>query len=293
MRWIVYALASAVTVGAAAAVDSGATPRAAKLTAEQIVEKNVSARGGLEAWRKIQTMVWLGHMQSEHAPAPITQFVLQQQRPNKMRFEINAMGERSIRVFDGIRGWKLRPGHTGRPDVQTYTPQEVTYAFRSSGIDGPLIDYQAKGTSVALEGVEEVEGREAYRLRLRLASGERHSVWVDAQTFLEIRYDRTSYNPAGVPGTVSVFYRDYKSIDGLQIPSVLEIGTGSGKAPDKMVIEKIALNPPLDDRVFARPGRPSRRHSVTIEPPASAAGGTQMRPPAAPSAGPAAGPVPE
>ncbi|HWY73738.1 MAG TPA: hypothetical protein VNW98_08850 [Burkholderiaceae bacterium] len=296
MRWfIVAAFASCIAVRAFGAVPAPAAKSvpAPELTAEQIIEKNVAARGGLEPWRKIETMVWAGHMEQAGGPMASVQFVLQQKRPNKTRFEVNAIGERSVRVFNGANGWKVRPAADGSPDVQQYTPQEAKFARDESVIDGPLIDYQAKGTSVALEGVEEVEGREAYRLRLRLASGERHSVWVDAQTFLEIRYDRTSYNPAGVPGTVSVFYRDYKSIDGLQIPSVLEIGTGSGKAPDKMVIEKIALNPPLDDRVFARPGRPSRRHSVTIEPPASAAGGTQMRPPAAPSAGPAAGPVPE
>lgn len=289
MRWFVAAaFASCIAVRAVGAVPAPAP----ELSAEQIVEKNVAARGGLEPWRKIETMVWVGHMERAGGPMAGVPFVLQQKRPNKTRFEVNAIGQRSVRVFNGAHGWKVRPAADGNPDVQQYTPQEAKFARDESVIDGPLIDYQTKGTSVALEGVEEVEGREAYRLRLRLASGERHSVWVDAQTFLEIRYDRTSYNPAGVPGTVSVFYRDYKSIDGLQIPSVLEIGTGSGKAPDKMVIEKIALNPPLDDRVFARPGRPSRRHSVTIEPPAPGAGGSQMRPPAAPSVGPAAGSVP-
>ena len=297
MRWfVVAAFASCIAVRALGAVPAPAPASksvpAPELTAEQIVEKNVAARGGLEPWRKIETMVWVGHMERAGGPMASVPFVLQQKRPNKTRFEVNAVGQRSVRVFNGAHGWKARPAADGSPDVQQYTPQEAKFARDESVIDGPLIDYQAKGTSVALQGVEEVEGRKAYRLRLRLASGEQHSVWVDAQTFLEIRYDRTSYNLAGVPGTVSVFYRDYRSIDGLQIPSVLEIGTGSGKAPDKMVIEKIALNPPLDDRVFARPGRPSRRHSVTIEPPAPAAGGTPMRPPAALPAGPAAGSVP-
>jgi len=300
MRWfVVAAFASGIAVRAFGAVPAPApTPKSVpvpELTAEQIVEKNVAARGGLEPWRKIQTMVWVGHMERAGGPMASMPFVLQQKRPNKTRFEVNAISQRSMRVFNGAHGWKARPAADGSPDVQEYTPQEAKFARDESVIDGPLIDYQAKGSSLALEGVEQVEGRKAYRLRLRLASGERHSVWVDAQTFLEIRYDRTSYNPAGVPGTVSVFYRDYKTIDGLQIPSVLEIGTGSGKAPDKMVIEKIALNPPLDDRVFARPGRPSKRHMVTIEPPPTpGAGATPMRPPAAPAgAGPDAGSAPK
>jgi outer membrane lipoprotein-sorting protein len=271
MRWIACALAATVTAGAAAAVDPGATPRVAELTAAQIVEKNVAARGGLEAWRKIQTMVWLGHMQSEHAPVPVMQFVLQQQRPNKMRFEINAMGERSIRVFDGVRGWKLRPGHTGKPDVQTYSPQEVTYAFRSSGIDGPLIDYQAKGNTVSLEALDEIEGRRAYRLVVTLASGETDHIWVDAQTFLEVRYDRPSYSSGNKPATVSVFYRDFKAIEGLQIPMTIETPAAPGQPPDKMVIERVVMNTPLEDRTFVEPGaKPHRRSGLSMNHPAPA-----------------------
>jgi outer membrane lipoprotein-sorting protein len=258
MRWMAL-LALGVCAAAGAAVsDSALVP---ELTAAQIVEKNVAARGGLEAWRKVETMVWLGHMQSEHAPVPVMQFVLQQQRPNKMRFEINAMGERSIRVFDGVRGWKLRPGHTGRPDVQMYTPQEVTYAFRSPGIDGPLIDYQAKGSAVSLEALDQIEGRRAYRLAVTLASGETDHIWVDAQTFLEVRYDRPSYAQGGKGATVSVFYRDFKPIEGLQIPMTIETPAAPGQPPDKMLIERVVLNTPLDDRTFAEPGAKTHRRS--------------------------------
>jgi hypothetical protein len=66
-----------------------------------------------------------------------------------------------------------------------------------------------------------------------------------------------------------VAYRNYKTIEGLQIPGILEIGSGSGKVADRMVIENIALNPPLEDTLFARPGNAHRRTMATvdIEPP--------------------------
>ena len=264
MRGMIAILAlAASTTAAAAAAESAPAPA---LSAEQIIEKNVAARGGLEAWRKIQTMIWVGHMERPGAPVSSTPFVLQQKRPNKTRFEISGVGQKSLRIFDGTHGWKVRPASDGSPDVEAYTPQEVRFARGEQVIDGPLIDFQAKGTTVGLEGVEEVDGRKAYRLSLKLASGEHHKVWIDSQTFLELKYVRTSYSSAWVPATVSITYGDYKDIGGLQIPSVLEISTASGKVPDKMVIERIALNPSVDDRVFGRPGRPSRRHTVTIEP---------------------------
>src|SRR5215475_9228127 len=67
-----------------------------KLSAEQIVARNAAARGGLEAWRKVQTMLWMGHIESVHATVPSMQFILAQQRPNRVRFEINALEDKTV-----------------------------------------------------------------------------------------------------------------------------------------------------------------------------------------------------
>jgi len=255
--------------GATTPSGARAAPEVSKeLTAEQIVDRNVAARGGLDAWRKIQTLVWAGHLESPDSPDPRLPFVLEQRRPNKTHFEINTMGQKSMRVFDGTHGWRARPGKGSAPDVKPFTPQELKFAREAQGIDGPLIDYQAKGNTVALVGIEDIEGRKNYRIAVHLASGETQDVWIDANTFLDTRYDRTTYSATGQRGIVSVFYRDYKVVEGLAIPAIMEIGVGSARVPDKMVVEKVALNPPLDDKVFSRPGGMPRRgvSFVNIEP---------------------------
>ena len=245
-----------------------ATPRStpARLSAEQVVAKNVAARGGLEAWRKVRTMVWSGHIESAHAVVPSMLFMLSQQRPNKMRFEINAMGDRTLRVFDGTQGWKLHPAH-GRPDVQPYTIEEVRFAQSGPGLDGPLIDYADKGRSVSLVGVDDIEKHNAYHLIVRTASGESQHVWVDAKSFLEIRYDRPAGGPAGASRTVSVLYRDYRTTDGLTIPSIIETAAGPGTPPDRMVIERVTLNPALSDQTFRVPGQQPVRDRVPFPSP--------------------------
>jgi outer membrane lipoprotein-sorting protein len=234
-----------------------------KLSAQQIVARNVAARGGLEAWRKVQTMLWMGHIESVHATVPSMQFMLAQQRPNKMRFEINAMGERTVRVFDGTDGWKMRPSH-GQPEVRPYSPEEVQFEQDGAGLDGLLIDYAAKGSSVEAHGIDELEKRNAYHLVVHTASGETQHVWVDAETFLEVRYDRPSPAGGGTSRTVSVVYRDYKTTDGLQIPSIIETGVGSGVTPDKMIIERVVLNPRLDAQAFSEPGASGRRDRAAV-----------------------------
>jgi len=296
MRWkFVAALAAGIAVAALAS--EGRAP-AAEPSAAQIVERNVAARGGLEAWRKVQTMVWLGHMSSVHAPTPTMLFVMQQQRPNKTRLEVNAMGERTVRVFDGTRGWKAKPSRGGGgPDVRPFSFEEVTFARSVQAIDGPLIDYLAKGNTVTLESLDEIEGHKAYRLAVRLATGEVDHVWIDAQTFLDVRYDRPSSSAAGA-ANVSVFYRNYKKFEGLQIPSVIETPAAPGVTPDKMVIENVLLNAPVDERTFAQPGTHERRRGMATSGASQApARRAPVDPPATPAAsspdpasGPASGP---
>jgi hypothetical protein len=277
---IATAAVNAAAVGSATAASSAAAgdpstrgnpsakekARASALTAEQIVEKNVAARGGLDAWRKIDSMVWVGHMESADPTVPRLTFVLQQKRPNKTRFELSTLAEKSMRVFDGKAGWSIRPKRGGALDEQPYNPQDLAFAREAQGFDGPLIDYKAKGIAVELTGVEKVEGHKAYKLHVRLPSGNIHSVWIDAKTFLDVKYDRTSYGPTGSPVTVSVVYRNYQNIDGLQVPGTLEIG-GDAKSPAtaRMVIDKMSLNPPLDDKLFGRPDAAHRKRAAFVD----------------------------
>lgn len=282
----------------AAPATSGSKAPPASLSVEEIIERNVSARGGLEAWRQVGTMIWGGHIESAHAPVPSMSFTLAQQRPNKTRFEIDALGQKTVRVFDGSRGWKARPGHNGlAADVQPYSAEELKFARGGQGIDGPLIDVRTKGNMVSLGGVEEIEGRKAYRLEVRLLTGgERDSLWIDAKTFLEIRCDRVvdGPGPAGVPRkVVSMRYRDYKTFGGLKMPSVIETAGDAQRPPDRMVIEKVMVNAPLDPYAFMDPltrhphprglpapgvTSPASQGREPIEPPgAAAAGGGGLR----------------
>ena len=265
---------AAVTADAA----SGAKKPAAALTAPEIVANNVAARGGLEAWRKVETMVWTGHLESARTPAPSMPFLLNQKRPNKTRFEVHAMGEHMVRVFDGEHGWKSHDGIGGRPNVQPFTTEENRFASGEHTIDGPLMDLHAKGSTVGLRGIEPLEGRKAYHLSVRLVSGELEEVWVDTKTFLEVKVARMTYGPNGAPRMVPTLYRDYKNFEGLQIPTTIQIGDGSTGTPDRIQIDHVALNTGLDDRLFEKPGTSGRRHMVGSgaqpAPPAGAARAT-------------------
>jgi hypothetical protein len=254
------ALGGWVLAGWIAAASAGEVDTDPTLTAEQIVEKNVAARGGLEAWHRIQTMALTGSVKTVNGSASSVAFVLEYKRPNKTRLEIRADHEQSLRVFDGAAGWKTWTSSRGAPRLKSYSPSELRSARDAPGIGGPLIDHQARAIAVALEGPDEVDGHRAYRLAVTLPSGSTCHLWVDAQTFLDLKYERERGVSGGRTGTVSVLYRDYRSINGLQIPMTTET-TAVGNAAQTMVIDNVTLNPSLSDAHFERPRAPAQRNA--------------------------------
>ncbi|WP_233805054.1 hypothetical protein [Paraburkholderia sp. HP33-1] len=235
------------------------------LTVDEIVAKNAAARGGDDAWRKVQAMMWAGHVDSANAPTPSVPFVLALKRPSSTRFELTAMNQHVLRMFDGKAGWKIRPSSDGMPDVQAYSPSEVRYASEEQVIDGPLLDHAAKGIAVSLEGNEMIDDRKTYRLLVTLPSGAHRHVWVDAQSFLDVKYDREAPNLlTGKPVTVEVSYRDYHDVDGLKLPYTIESGVVGAPKKDKLVIDRVSINPPLNDNMFVKPVIAGRRGSVTV-----------------------------
>ena len=205
-------------------------------------------------------MVSIGQLETGNPSAPRVPFVLQQARPDKTRFEVHVHEKTSVRVFDGIQGWKLHQSH-GAPELVAYTANEIAAARDGPGIDGPLIDHQAKGIGVDFDGVDEVAGKKAYRLIVKLPSGATRRWWIDAASFLDVKYERESRTPTGQSATVSVSFANYKSVDGLLIPHSIITGQPGGEATEAMLIEQVFLNRPLGDKVFSQPHAPTRLKS--------------------------------
>lgn len=295
-RWFLGTLVGLCIPFVLAAADATEQPGAAagrlpKLSATQIVEKFYAARGGLAAWRAVQTMSWNGKMEAGFADSAARSaryvsnaakahnarsekeklmlmdqmakqhagdkqvelpFLLEMKRPNKQRLELEFNGKTAIQLYDGASGWLKRP-YLNRDDWEPFSAQQAKIQAAEPGLDGLLFDYEKRGTKLALEGVEPVDGHEAYKLKLTMASGEVRHVWIDGQSFLDVRVEGTPRRMDGVMHTVWVYQRDFRPVQGLQMPFALETVVQGYPDAHKMTIEKVALNPQLDDSKFVRP----------------------------------------
>jgi len=223
-----------------------------KLSAAQIADKNVAARGGLQAWRAVQTLSMSGKLEAGGKENIQLPFLLEMKRHGKKRLELQFNGKTALQVYDGVNGWKVRP-FLNRHEVEPYTAEEMKAASMQADLDGPLMDYDAKGTKLELEGIQPVEGHDAYNLKLTLKSGQVQHVWVDAQTFLEVKVEGTPRRLDGKYHSVATYLRDYKSVNGLMVPFVLETAVEGVKRAEKIMIDKVVLNPNLAESRFVKP----------------------------------------
>jgi outer membrane lipoprotein-sorting protein len=223
-----------------------------ELTAAQIVDKNVAARGGLQAWRAVQTITMSGKLEAGGTQNTELPFALEMKRPRKTRLELQFNGQTAVQVYDGVNGWKLRP-FLNRRQVEPYTPEELKAASLQADLDGPLMDYNAKGTKVEVQGIQTVEGRQAYNLKLTLKSGQGLHVWVDAETFLDVKVDGTPRRLDGKYHPVETYFRDFRQVKGLMVPYVLETAVEGAKRTEKIRIESVVVNPKLEDSHFTKP----------------------------------------
>src|SRR5262249_40867883 len=152
----------------------------------------------------------------------------------------------AIQVFDGKSGWKLRP-YLNRHQVEPFTQDEIKAVALQSDVDGPLVDYVAKGTKIELEGSEKVDGKDAYRLKLIFKGGESQRVWVDADTFLETKIEGTPRRLDGKMHSVEIYYRDYRTVKGLKVPYLTETRVSGVKQTEKIEVEQVTVNAPVED----------------------------------------------
>jgi hypothetical protein len=87
-----------------------------------------------------------------------------------------------------------------------------------------------------------------------MKDGEVRHVWIDAQSFLDVKIDGVPRRMDGKMHDVWVYQRDFRKVDGLTMPFVLETSVQGYPDTHKMLIEKVAVNPKLDDARFAKPG---------------------------------------
>ena len=218
-------------------------------TADEIVGRYVTARGGLQKLRDLKTLRQEGRV---HAGPGRDGLVMREiKRPGKIRFEFTVQGVTSVFASDGQRGWKVSPLE-GKPGPQPLPDEALIDAREQADIDGPLVDWKSKGSRIELVGREAVDGRDAWKLKLTLKSGGVLTAFIDAKSASLVRTEATR-RMRGRQVRIETTFGDYRKTGGILFPHVVEVRAEGRPQVLRIVVDKVEVNPNLSDALFVPP----------------------------------------
>ncbi|PYL66874.1 MAG: hypothetical protein DMF20_05190 [Verrucomicrobia bacterium] len=158
-----------------------------------------------------------------------------------------------IEAYDGKEGWKVSP-FFGRRDPERMSADDVKALVEDAEMDGPLVDWQAKGNTVEYLGTEDVDGTPAPKLKVTRKNGDVSFVYLDPDHFLEIRV-LTQRTRHGAYEEIETDLGDYEKAGGVFVPTSIDFGRKGGPDKQRIIIDKVEANVPVDDTIFHFPGQ--------------------------------------
>ena len=227
-----------------------ALPAAAQ-TADDVIARNNDAKGGLAKQKAVQSARLTGR--ATVGPGIEAPIVIEMRRPKSLRIDIAVQGMTITQAYDGAVGWMLNP-LSGRTEPETVPPEALRVMEEQADMDGPLVDYKSKGHTVELLGKEKVEGTDCYKLKVTLKSGDVRTIFIDTESNLEVKVEgRTMIR--GTEQVSDTLLGDWKDVGGILMAHSIDNGQPGAPMRQKITIDKIELNVPLEDARFAMPAR--------------------------------------
>jgi outer membrane lipoprotein-sorting protein len=224
-------------------------------TAEEVVARNLDARGGEAAILAVKSARMTGTMRMGGAAAGAMEvpFTAEFKRPNRIRMEFSMQGMTAVQAYDGDVGWSVMP-FLGKTDPEEMPKEQLKDIKVQADFDGLLVNYKKKGHAVELVGEEDVDGAPAIKLKVTKANGDVVNIYLDRNTFIELKSD-TKRIVQGTEIEVTTTFKDYKKIDGLLYAHTIEMGFPGNPAGQVITLNTIELGVDLADDRFTMPAK--------------------------------------
>jgi len=214
---------------------------AAQTTADDVVAKNLAAKGGVEKLRAITTVKMTGSLKS---PSGVTAITTWAKRPSFMRRDNVNDGQTFVMAFDGKTLWQINPLISPRPRDMPAPPEAEDF-------DSLLLDYKEKGRTVELVVTEPVQGINMHRLRVTEKNGQIRDIYINAETMLESKAV-VQVEQGARKAIVTTEFSNYKTIDGISVPMHVRQML-NGKPLTEVTYDRVEFNVPIPDSMFSKP----------------------------------------
>jgi len=208
----------------------------AGVTVKKVIQAYIDAIGGERALRNVKEMKSVSKMSMQGMEIEIVQF---QKVPDKVKIETKMMGNvMQAQIFDGQRGKVIMMGQ------EQIIEGEDAEEFREAAVMFPELKMLENTDNLELISMEEVDGKNAYKMNISKPDDMVTVVYFDAKTGLKLK--EVTATPQG---TVTIIYEEYKDFDGIKIPVKMKQSVG----PQSFDIEtvEVEINKGIDDSEFS------------------------------------------
>jgi len=216
-------------------------------TADEIIKKNIEARGGFDKLSTIKSIKIIGKIQSEGVELPM---VFIKKFPSKVRFQVDLNGQNGITVFKGDSGWMIDPSK--KVFVPTnLSPKEISqmkpmidYFFVF--FDNFLLNYAKDSLNPVFIGKDSVEGKEAFKVSVIMKDKTTLTYYYDAKTYLDIKHE-VKFNYLPEPFILNL--RNFFTVKDITIPYIIDTKQGNMRNT-RMLIENLQIDNDVSDEIF-------------------------------------------
>jgi len=226
-----------------------AAPAFAGETVDEVVAKNLEARGGVERLTSIQSVRMIGTLTL--GPGTQAGISMEFRRPKMVRTEYTIQGKTAVQAFDGRVAWQVMP-FSGKTEAEVMTGDDRASMEEQADVEGELVEWKAKGLAVELLGRESPGGVDAWKLRITRKSGAVKTMWLDAATYLEVR-EESERTVQGKPVVWVTTLSDYRDVGGRKVPFVTESRPKEGAGSQKITLATVEFDVPIDPALFRMP----------------------------------------
>jgi len=224
-------------------------------SADDVIKNYLTAMGGVDNMKKIQTVKAEGNFQQGGMNFPFTMY---QKRPNSQLIEATFQGMTQKIAFDGTTGWVINP-FQGRADAEKMDGDQLKDQKFQADIDGPFVDYAAKGYKIDYVGQEDIDGSPTNHLKLTTADGDIRDYYFDKDASLLVKEKDHIKMQDGSTQDAEANFSDYKQVDGVLIPFTIEnVSEYQGQKFSSFIkVDSLQHNVAIDDAIFKMPASAS------------------------------------
>ena len=207
-------------------------------TPEEIIAKNIESIGGIKALNKIKNKKIFKSSKYVSKDQNVKQTIYQK-RPNNYYFvsDISTMG-RVSGGSDGKIAWIIQPSIGARLQEGNVLAS-ILMINLFDGPDGPDARYKSMKT----EGIEQINGKDCYKVVKTPEIGTEVTVYYDKKSFRIVKKTITSEER---------YFKDYRKINNILFP-YKEVIFSNGEKVVEVTTEKIECNIEMPEGIFKIP----------------------------------------